>query len=140
MAHKVDVVRRALALHNPNPKDGIGVLAAVGGFEIGAIAGFILRASEVRLPIVLDGFPCCSAALVARAIKPDALKTAIFSHQSAERGHELMLQLLGAKVHFDFGLRLGEGTGAAVMMALIDMSVRLYREMATFNEAGVSTS
>ena len=137
---KIDVIRRALALHKPDPADGLGVLAAVGGFEIGAIAGFILRASELRLPIVLDGFPCCSAALIARALRPDALKTTFFSHQSQEQGHRLILDHLGAAAWFDFGMRLGEGTGTAIMMGIIDLSVRLYREMATFDEAGISVS
>lgn len=136
--HKIGVVRRALALHNPDPADGVGVLEAVGGFEIGAIAGFLLRASELRLAVVLDGFPCCSAALIAHAIKPDSLKTAFFSHQSQERGHSVILEHLGGRAWFDFGMRLGEGTGAAIMMGIIDLSVRLYREMATFDEAGVS--
>jgi nicotinate-nucleotide--dimethylbenzimidazole phosphoribosyltransferase len=135
---KIEVVRRALNLHKPDALDGIGVLSAVGGFEIGAIAGFLLRASELRLPVVLDGFPCCSAALIAQAIKPDALKSAFFSHESHERGHKLVLEHLRGRAWFDFGMRLGEGTGAAIMMEIIGLSVSLYREMATFDEAGVS--
>jgi nicotinate-nucleotide--dimethylbenzimidazole phosphoribosyltransferase len=135
---KINLVRSALDLHKPDPKDGVGVLAAVGGFEIAAIAGLILRASELRLPIVLDGFPCCAGALVAQTIKPDALKTSFFSHRSAERGHGIMIDHLGGRAWFDLGMRLGEGTGAALMMGLIDISVRLYREMATFQEAKVA--
>jgi nicotinate-nucleotide--dimethylbenzimidazole phosphoribosyltransferase len=140
IAKKAEIVRRSLALHTPDPTDGIGVLAAVGGFEIGAVAGFLIGASTRRLPVVLDGFPCCAGALIARAIKPDALKTAFFSHQGEERGHAAMLKALEAPAIFNFGLRLGEGTGAAIMMNLIETSVRLYREMATFNEAAVDTS
>jgi nicotinate-nucleotide--dimethylbenzimidazole phosphoribosyltransferase len=116
------------------------VLAAVGGFEIGAIAGFVMEASRRRLPVVLDGFPCCAAALIARAILPDALSTVFFSHTSQEPGHQLMLDLLDARSYFDLGLRLGEGTGSALMIGIIDSAVRLYREMATFSEAGVSGS
>jgi nicotinate-nucleotide--dimethylbenzimidazole phosphoribosyltransferase len=134
---KIEVVRGALALHRPDPADGIGILASVGGFEIGAIAGFILRAAELRLAVVLDGFPCTAGALIAHALQPDALRTVFFSHQSSEPGHRLMIQHLGGSALFDFGLRLGEGTGAAIMMDLIDIAVRLYREMATFSEACV---
>jgi nicotinate-nucleotide--dimethylbenzimidazole phosphoribosyltransferase len=136
--HKIDVVRRSIDFHKPDPNDGIAVLASVGGFEIGAIAGFLLRASELRLPVVLDGFPCGCAALIARTIKTDALKTAFASHRSSECGHDVLLQALDMQPYFDFGMRLGEGTGAALMMSLIDISIRLYREMATFDEAGVS--
>ena len=137
IARKADTIRRALALHNPDRSDGVGVLAAVGGLEIGAMAGFILGSAEHGLPVVLDGFPCCAAALVARAIQPDALRTAFFGHCSAERGHRMMLSSLGGEPLVDFGMRLGEGTGAAIAMGIIDSAVRLYREMATFEEAAV---
>jgi nicotinate-nucleotide--dimethylbenzimidazole phosphoribosyltransferase len=137
---KAEIIEAALRLHQPDSADGIGVLAAVGGFEIGAIAGFILGASRQHLPVVLDGFPCCAAALIARAIAPDALSTVFFSHTSQEPGHQLMLDILDAHSYFDLGLRLGEGTGSALMIGIIDSAVRLYREMATFSEAGVSDS
>ena len=137
IARKADVIRGALALHKPDPSDGVGVLAAVGGLEIGAMAGFILGCAEHRLPVVLDGFPCCAAALLARAIRQDALQTAFFGHCSAERGHRMMLSVLGGDPLVDFGMRLGEGTGAAIAMGIIDSAVRLYREMATFEEAAV---
>ena len=135
---KIRVIRRALQSHAVDPRDGIGVLTTVGGFEIGAIAGFILRASELRLPVVIDGFPCTAGAMLAHAIRPDCLSTAFFSHVSTEAGHRVMLEHLGAQPLFDLGMRLGEGTGAAMMMGLIDVAVRLYREMATFSEAGVA--
>jgi len=138
--HKIDVIRRALGLHRPDPRDAIGVLSAVGGFEIAAIAGFLLRASELRLPVVLDGFPCCAGALAARALDAAALRTCFFAHRSAERGHAVLLEELGARPLLDLGMRLGEGTGAALGMALIESAVRLYREMATFEEAGVSNA
>jgi nicotinate-nucleotide--dimethylbenzimidazole phosphoribosyltransferase len=135
---KAEILESALRLHKPDPADGIGVLAAIGGFEIGAVAGFILGASRLRLPVVLDGFPCGAAALIAKAIAPDALATVFFSHLSQEPAHQTMLDVLDARPYFDLGLRLGEGTGAALMMGIIDAAVRLYREMATFAEAGVS--
>lgn len=138
VARKADVIRRALALHKPDPSDPIGVLAAVGGFEIAAIAGLILGAAERRRTVVLDGFISCSAALVARALAPASLDYAIFSHRSAERGHRKMLEFLRAEPLFDLDLRLGEGTGAAIGIHLVEAAVKLYREMATFESAGVS--
>jgi len=138
LARKADVIRRALSLHGPDPKDGIGTLAAVGGFEIGAIAGYVLGAAASRTPVVLDGFIACSAALVVRAICPAALDYVIFAHRSAERGHDRMLAELGAAPLIDLGMRLGEGTGAALGMQLIDSAIHLYLEMATFADAGVS--
>jgi nicotinate-nucleotide--dimethylbenzimidazole phosphoribosyltransferase len=134
LARKIDAVRRGLALHRPDPRDPIGALAAVGGFEIGAIAGLILGAAAVRVPVVLDGFICCSAALVARAIDPGAMECVIFSHRSGEQGHAVMLELLNGDPWLDLGMRLGEGTGAALLIGLLDAALRLYREMATFEE------
>lgn len=136
--HKAEVVRRALALHRPDPGDGHAVLQAVGGFEIGAIAGFLIRAAHNRLPVVLDGFPCCAAALIARALAPDCLDVAFYGHRSAEKAHGLMLEALSAQPYLDLGMRLGEGTGAVLTVGLLDAAVKLYREMATFSEARVS--
>jgi nicotinate-nucleotide--dimethylbenzimidazole phosphoribosyltransferase len=136
--HKAEVIDKALHLHRPDPSDAVGVLAAIGGFEIAAIAGFLTRACHLRLPVVLDGFPCCSGALLARAIEPEALATVFFSHVSREPAHRLMLKILEATTYFDLGMGLGEGTGAAITMGMIDTAVRLYREMATFTEAGLS--
>ena len=138
--HKAEVIRRALVLHRPSADDPIGALASVGGFEMGAIAGFLLEASQRKLPVVLDGFPCCSGALIARALDPNSLGSTFFAHRSQEQGHATMLNVLGAEPLFDLGMRLGEGSGAALAMNLIDAAVRLYREMATFQEAGVSKS
>jgi nicotinate-nucleotide--dimethylbenzimidazole phosphoribosyltransferase len=135
---KADVIRKALRLHQPDPADGRAVLRAVGGYEVGAIAGFLIRASQLRLAVVLDGFPCCAAALIARSIDPGALDTALFGHRSAERGHGRMLEALGAAPYLDLGMRLGEGTGAALAMGVLDAAVRLYDEMATFSQAQVS--
>jgi nicotinate-nucleotide--dimethylbenzimidazole phosphoribosyltransferase len=140
VAHKAGVIRRALSLHHPDPQDPLGVLAAVGGFEIAAIAGLVLGAAENRRVVVLDGFISCAAALIARAIAPASLDYAIFSHRSAEKGHRKMLEFLGAQPLFDLDMRLGEGTGAALGINLLESAVNLYREMATFESAGVSTS
>jgi len=136
--HKADVIRRALELHRPDPRDPIGVLAALGGFEIAGIVGLILGAAMRRRVVVLDGFISCSAALVARAIAPASLDYVVFSHRSAERGHRKMLEVLGAQALFDLDMRLGEGTGAALGISLIEASLKLYREMATFESAGVT--
>ncbi len=134
LARKIDAVRRGIALNRPDPKDPVGALAAVGGFEIGAIAGLILGAAEVRVPVVLDGFICCSAALVARAIHAGAIDSVLFSHRSAERGHALMLEELGGDPYLHLDMRLGEGTGSALLIGLLDAALRLYREMATFDD------
>ncbi len=139
LARKIDVLRRAMALHRPDPKDPLGALAAVGGFEIAAIVGLILGAAEQRKMVMLDGFISCSAALVARAMEPAALDYVVYSHRSSERGHARMLDALGARPLLDLDLRLGEGTGAAIGIGLLSAAVRLYREMATFDSAGIST-
>lgn len=138
VAHKAEVIRRALALHKPDREDAVGVLAAVGGFEIAGIVGLILGAARLRRVVVLDGFISCSAALVARVLNRAALDYVVFSHRSAERGHRLMLEFLGAPPLFDLDMRLGEGTGAALGIGLVEAAVKIYREMATFESAGVS--
>lgn len=138
VAHKVEVIHRALALHHPDPSDPIGVLAALGGFEIAGIAGLILGGAQRRRMVVLDGFISCAGALVARAIAPASLDYAVFSHRSAERGHRTMLEFLDAQPLFDLDMRLGEGTGAAFGINLVESAVKLYREMATFESAGVA--
>jgi nicotinate-nucleotide--dimethylbenzimidazole phosphoribosyltransferase len=140
VTRKAGVIRRALALHKPDPRDPVGVLAAVGGREIAAIAGLILGAAAQQRVVVLDGFISCSAALVAGAIAPASMDYVVASHCSAERGHRRMLEYLGLKPLLDLDLRLGEGSGAALGISLLDASVKLYREMATFESAGVSTS
>jgi len=140
VARKADVIARALALHRLDPKDGLGVLAALGGFEIAAIVGLILGAAQKRRVVVLDGFISCSAALIVRAMEPAALDYVVYSHRSAERGHRRMLEALSARPLFDLDMRLGEGSGAAIGISLVESAVRLYREMATFDGAGVSTA
>lgn len=108
-ARKVDVIRRALELHQPDPADPIGVLAAVGGLEHAAIAGFLLGAASLRTPVILDGVIAGSAALVAKAIAPEVLAACIAGHRSAEPGHQAALAKLGLRPLIDLDLRLGEG-------------------------------
>lgn len=138
LERKTRAICTGLAMHAPDPQDPIGVLAAVGGFEIGAIAGLILGAAARRVPVMLDGFISCAGALVAKALAPASLDSVFFSHRSAERAHDLMLEFLGGHALLDLEMRLGEGSGAALGINLVEASVKLYREMATFDQAGVS--
>jgi nicotinate-nucleotide--dimethylbenzimidazole phosphoribosyltransferase len=134
---KVQVVRDALALHRTSPLDPLGALAAVGGLEIAAIVGFLLRASALRLPVVLDGFVTNAAALVARAVEPAAAGRWLASHASAEKGAQLALTSLGMRPLLALQMRLGEGTGALLAMDLVASAVALQAEMATFATAGI---
>ncbi len=138
LEHKVAVIQRALEVNAPNPTDGLAVLSAVGGFEIGVLAGVIIGAAAHGRPVVLDGFISGAAALVANAIAPSARDYMIAAHLSAERGHRAALEHLGLTPLLDLGMRLGEGTGAALAMPIIEAAARTLSEMATFNEAGVS--
>jgi nicotinate-nucleotide--dimethylbenzimidazole phosphoribosyltransferase len=138
VARKMEVIRRALARHKTT--DAIGTLASLGGFEIAALTGLILGAASRRHLVMLDGFITGAAAIVARAIAPASLDYAVFSHCSAEKGHRKMLDFLNARPLLHLEMRLGEGTGAALGIGLLEAAVNLYREMATFQSAGVSTS
>jgi nicotinate-nucleotide--dimethylbenzimidazole phosphoribosyltransferase len=138
IARKIAVVRGALALHRPDRADPVGVLAAVGGLEIAAMAGLMLGAAARRVPVVVDGFISGAAALVAVALAPRVRPFLCFSHVSAERGHRVVCDALDARPLLDLGLRLGEGTGAALAIDLIRAAVRLQSEMATFASAGVA--
>ena len=138
LAVKVDVVRRALARHRPDPADPIGVLAAVGGLEHAAIVGFLLGAGALRVPVVLDGVIAGSAALVAAALHPDALVACLAGHRSAEPGHAHALAALGLRPLIDLDLRLGEGSGAVLALPLVQAAARVLRDVATFDSAGVS--
>ncbi len=135
---KVNVVEKALELHNPNSMDAIDVLSKIGGFEIGGIAGAILGASSRRIPVVVDGFVSTAGAMVALRLCPIVKDYIFFSHMSAEGGHGLVLEKLGAEPILDLSMRLGEGTGAVIGMSIIEAGVKAYNEMATFEEAGVS--
>ena len=135
---KVKVIQKVLEIHQPNPKDAIDVLAKVGGFEIGGIAGVILAGAKYRIPIVIDGFISGAAALIAASLSPQVKPYLIASHQSAEIGHKTILEYLGLKPLLNLDLRLGEGTGAALGIFLVEASVKILNEMSTFAEAGVS--
>jgi nicotinate-nucleotide--dimethylbenzimidazole phosphoribosyltransferase len=138
LARKVEAIERALALHQPDPGDPLGVLAAVGGFEIGGIAGVCLGAAAHRLPVIVDGFISAAGALIAAALSPGVKPYLIASHLSVERGHAALWQTLGLHPLLDLDLRLGEGTGAVLAMHLIEASCSILAEMATFANAGVS--
>jgi nicotinate-nucleotide--dimethylbenzimidazole phosphoribosyltransferase len=136
--HKVAVINRALSLHRPDPADPLGALAAVGGLEIAGIAGLILGCAAARRPLLLDGFIATAGALVAVAMAPNAKDYLIAAHRSVEPGHQTVLDYLGLKPLLNLNMRLGEGTGATLGMLLLEAGLRIYREMATFAEAGVS--
>lgn len=138
LARKIAVVEQALLVNQPDPKDGVDLLAKVGGFEIGVIAGIILSAAAHRIPVVLDGFVCTAGALVAATIAPTVTAYCIAGHCSAERGHRAMLDHLGLQPLLDLNMRLGEGTGAVLAMGLVEAACKILNEMATFTEAGVS--
>jgi nicotinate-nucleotide--dimethylbenzimidazole phosphoribosyltransferase len=137
-ARKVDVVCRGLALHRPDPADPVGVLAAFGGFEHAALAGFILGAAALRVPVILDGVISGAAALAAAALAPDVTAACFAGHRSVEPGHALALERLGLSPLVDLGLRLGEGTGALLALPLIQSAARALRDVATFDSAGVT--
>nr|MBI3611645.1 nicotinate-nucleotide--dimethylbenzimidazole phosphoribosyltransferase [Nitrospirota bacterium] len=135
---KVAVIERALALHRPDPHDPLDLLAKVGGLEIAGLAGLIIGASAHRIPVVLDGFISGAAALMAAALQPLCREFMMASHLSVEQGHQAVLCHLNLKPLLDLDLRLGEGTGACLGIGLVQASLKILTEMATFGEAGVS--
>jgi nicotinate-nucleotide--dimethylbenzimidazole phosphoribosyltransferase len=135
---KVDAVRRALEVNQPDPADALGTLAKVGGFEIAGLVGVILAGAAYRLPVVLDGFIAGAAALVAARLKPDLRGALIAAHRSSEPGHSRVLEALGLEPYLDLDMRLGEGTGAALCISLARAACSVLAEMATFKSAGVS--
>jgi nicotinate-nucleotide--dimethylbenzimidazole phosphoribosyltransferase len=135
---KVGAVRQALAANRPRADDPLGTLAAVGGLEIAGLAGVVLAGAARRVPVVVDGFIATVAALVAVRLAPVARDYLIAAHRSAEPGHARLLDALGLEPYLDLGMRLGEGTGAALGIGLIRCALACYAEMATFKEAGVS--
>ncbi|MBI5740059.1 MAG: nicotinate-nucleotide--dimethylbenzimidazole phosphoribosyltransferase [Nitrospirae bacterium] len=136
--HKVQVIKDAIAVNRPDPSDAIDVLAKIGGAEIGGIAGLILGAAANRVPVVVDGFISTAGALIAYSIEPKTRDYMFAAHMSQEAGHRTMLEKLGLRPVLDLDLRLGEGTGAALAMFIIEAGLKIYKEMATFGEAGVS--
>ncbi|TQL60185.1 nicotinate-nucleotide-dimethylbenzimidazole phosphoribosyltransferase /cob(II)yrinic acid a,c-diamide reductase [Oryzihumus leptocrescens] len=138
LAHKVGVIRRALVVNAVDAADPVAALAAVGGLEHAAVAGFLLGSAALRTPVVLDGVIACSAALVARAIAPDAAGYWVAGHRSVEPGASAALDHLGLTPLVDLDLRLGEGSGAALSVPLVQSAARVLREVATFDSAGVT--
>lgn len=138
LERKVAVVERALAVNGPDAADGLDVLAKVGGFEIGVLAGVVLGGAATRRVVVLDGFISGAAALIAHRLCPTVADYLVASHRSAEAGHGVVLSHLGLRPLLDLGMRLGEGTGAVLAMGLVEAAASCLTEMATFGEAGVS--
>lgn len=138
LAVKAAVVGRALAVNSPDAGDGLDILAKVGGFEIGVLAGVVLGGAIERRVVVLDGFISGAAALIAHRLCPTVVDYLVASHLSAEAGHRLVLSHLGLRPLLDLGMRLGEGTGAVLAMGLVEAAAACLSEMATFDEAGVS--
>ncbi|WP_406479859.1 nicotinate-nucleotide--dimethylbenzimidazole phosphoribosyltransferase [Streptomyces sp. NBC_01615] len=138
LARKTEVVRRAIELHQPDPADPIGALAAIGGLEHAAMVGLLLGGASLRTPVILDGVSAGAAALVARAIAPEVLAACIAGHRSAEPGHVAALNKLGLRPLVDLDLRLGEGTGALLALPVVQSAARAMHEVATFDSAGVT--
>ncbi|MFH0725055.1 MAG: nicotinate-nucleotide--dimethylbenzimidazole phosphoribosyltransferase [Pseudomonadota bacterium] len=140
LENKIRVVTRSLSVNCPDPKDPVDVLAKVGGFEIGGIAGVILGACAHRVPVVVDGFISTAAALLASRFHPEVKHYLFGGHLSAVEGHRLMLEDLGIRPMLDLDMRLGEGTGAALGLSLLTAASRVATDMLTFEEAAVSES
>jgi nicotinate-nucleotide--dimethylbenzimidazole phosphoribosyltransferase len=138
LTHKAEVISRALTVNRPDPEQPLDVLAKVGGFEIGGLVGVMLAAAAHRIPVVIDGFISGAAALIATALSPGLNQFLIAGHVSVETGHQLLLKHLGLKPLLDLGMRLGEGTGAALGIFLSETAARVLAEMSTFADAGVS--
>jgi len=138
LQHKVAVIERALAVNRPDPNDPLDVLSKVGGYEIAGLVGVILGAAARRVPVVVDGFISGAAALIATELCPQVRDYLIAAHSSVEIGHRVTLERMELAPLLNLNLRLGEGTGAALAMMLVDASLRILHEMATFSEAGVA--
>lgn len=138
LKHKISVIATALAVNRPDAEDGLDILAKLGGYEIAGMAGVMLGAAAHRVPVLVDGFISAAAALVAKKLAPDAVEYMLASHLSEEPGHASALNLLGLKPFLRMNMRLGEGTGAALAMSMVDAAIKIIHEMASFADAGVS--
>jgi len=138
LVHKIAVIRRGIETNNPDSTDAIDILATVGGAEIGVMAGIVLGAAANHLPVVADGFISTTAAALALRLQPNARDYFFNGHRSAERGHTALIDFIGEQPLLDLSMRLGEGTGAALAMHVIESAAKLLSEMATFADAGVS--
>ncbi|MGD0724537.1 MAG: nicotinate-nucleotide--dimethylbenzimidazole phosphoribosyltransferase [Spirochaetia bacterium] len=138
LAHKIQVIVESIAANRPDPNDPIDILSKVGGFEIGGIAGLVLGAAESRIPIVIDGVISTAGAMIAWLIEPRLTGYIFAAHRSVEQAQAAMLARMGLDPILDLGMRLGEGTGCALAMPIIEAGAKVIKEMATFAEAGVS--
>jgi nicotinate-nucleotide--dimethylbenzimidazole phosphoribosyltransferase len=138
LIRKISVVNKAIRINSPNKEDPLDILSKLGGFEIGGMAGIILACASRKIPVVLDGFISTASALIAQALKPQTKEYMFAGHCSAEKGHKPALKFLGLSPVLDLNMRLGEGTGAALATGIIEASVKLMNDMATFASAGVS--
>jgi nicotinate-nucleotide--dimethylbenzimidazole phosphoribosyltransferase len=138
LQNKISVITRAIQLHKVNPQNALQALATFGGFEIAMMAGAMLGAAKHGAVLLIDGFIATAALLVAARMQPNILEYCVFSHQSDEAGHQLLLEQLGARPLLNLGLRLGEGTGAALAYPLLNAAVSFMNEMASFESANVS--
>jgi nicotinate-nucleotide--dimethylbenzimidazole phosphoribosyltransferase len=138
LVRKIMIIEKGLSVNKPDRDDPIDVLAKVGGTEIGGIAGLIIGAAANRIPVVVDGFISTAGALIAYCIEPKVKDYMFAAHKSVEAGHTAMLEMMGLKPILDLGMRLGEGTGAALAMMIIEAGLKIYKEMATFGDANVS--
>jgi len=137
LSHKASVIKKAIEVNQPNPRDGIDLLSKVGGFEIGGMAGTMLAAAANRVPVVVDGFISTAAAIIAVAIEPKVKNFLIPSHPTAEKGGKLGLEIVGLKPMFDLGLRLGEGSGAVLAFNFVEAATYMMKEMITLEESGI---
>ncbi len=138
LARKIKIVEKAIETNKPDPQDPLDVLAKVGGFEIAGIAGLIIGCAAYRIPVVVDGFISTAGAMIAVGLNRRIKEYLFASHQSVEVGHKFMWEYIGQKPILNLSMRLGEGTGAALAMSIIEAAVKVLNEMATFSEAGVS--
>ncbi|MEF9425660.1 MAG: nicotinate-nucleotide--dimethylbenzimidazole phosphoribosyltransferase [Candidatus Mariimomonas ferrooxydans] len=136
--NKVAVIKDSISINKPDPSDSIDVLSKIGGAEIGGIAGLVIGAATNKIPVIIDGFISTAGALIAYAIEPKTKDYMFAAHNSQEKGHKAMLDWIGLKPILDLDMRLGEGTGAALAMLIIEAGLKIYKEMATFEEAAIS--
>jgi nicotinate-nucleotide--dimethylbenzimidazole phosphoribosyltransferase len=136
---KCDVIERAIVRHQPAPNDPLDILSKIGGLEIAAIVGVVLTAAAARVPVVIDGFVSTAGAALASVLSPAAKQFMIAGHRTTEPGHNALLTFLELNPILDLGMHLGEGTGAVLALPILEAAVATLNEMATFEEAGVST-
>lgn len=138
LERKIKAIEKGISINKPDPRDGLSVLSAVGGFEIGGIAGFILGCAASRIPVAVDGVISTAGAAIAFLLDPLVKDYMFAAHLSVEKAQKAMLDFLGLAPILDFNMRLGEGTGCALAMPIIEAAVKVHGQMATFEEAGVS--